>query len=88
MGVAHATIGLHQLESKILPHERIRGKREGICLPDAGPRGKMRFIKCDRQSRARGSRRRRSHGGAGSQEAGHLTYNQTPAYIRGSGPLD
>jgi hypothetical protein len=26
-------------------------------------------------------------GGAGSQAAGHLICNQTPAYIRGSGPL-
>jgi hypothetical protein len=24
----------------------------------------------------------------GSQAAGHLTYNQTPTYLRGSGPLD
>jgi hypothetical protein len=87
-GVTHATTRLHQPESKSLPHERIRGKREGICLPDAGPRGKRRFIKCDRQSRARRSRRRRSHGGAGSRTASHLTCNQTPAYIRGSGPLD
>jgi hypothetical protein len=86
-----ATPGLHQPASRSLPHERIRGKREGICLPDAGPRGKRHFIKCHRQTRteeARGSRRRCSHGGAGSRAAGHLTYNQTPAYIRGSGPLD
>jgi hypothetical protein len=87
-GVMRATTRLDQPESRSLPHERIRGKREGICLPDAGPRGKRRFIKCDRQSRARGSSQRRGHGGAGSQTAGHLTCNQTPAYIRGSGPLD
>jgi hypothetical protein len=86
--VTHVTTRLHQPESKSLPHERIRGKREGICLPDAGPRGKRRFIKCDRQSRARGSRRRHSHGGADNRPAGHVTCNQTPAYIRGSGPLD
>jgi hypothetical protein len=40
-----ATPGLHQPASRSLPHERIRGKREGICLPDAGPRGERRFIK-------------------------------------------
>jgi hypothetical protein len=90
-GIMPATPGLHQPASRSLPHERIRGKREGICLPDAGPRGKRRFIKCHCQTRteeARGSRRRRSHGGAGSRAAGHLTCNQIPAYIRGSGPVD
>jgi hypothetical protein len=49
--MTQATSKLHQPESKSLPHKRIRGKREGICLPDAGPRGKMRFIKCNRQAR-------------------------------------
>jgi hypothetical protein len=86
-----ATSRLHQPASRSLPHIRIRGKREGICLPDAGPRGERRFIKLllsGQGSRARRSRRRRSHGGAGSRAAGHLTYNQTPAYIRGSRPLD
>jgi hypothetical protein len=72
-----------------LPHKRIRGKREGICLPDAGPRGKgALIIKRDRQSGARGSCRGRSHRGAGCRTSRHLTCNQTPAYIRGSGPLD
>jgi hypothetical protein len=50
--VTQATSRLHQPASKSLPHERIRGKREGICLPDAGPRGERRFIKCNRQMRA------------------------------------
>jgi hypothetical protein len=50
-GMTPATSGLHQPASKSLPHESIRGKREGICLPDAGPRGKRRFIKCHRQTR-------------------------------------
>jgi hypothetical protein len=50
-GVTQATSRLHQPASKSLPHERIRGKREGICLPDTGPRGKRRFIKCHRQMR-------------------------------------
>jgi hypothetical protein len=48
-GVTPATTGLHQLARRSLPHERIRGKRDGICLPDAGPRGKRRFIKCNCQ---------------------------------------
>jgi hypothetical protein len=37
--------------------------------------GERRFIKRDRQSRARGSRRGRSHGGAGSRPNRHLTCN-------------
>jgi hypothetical protein len=49
--------------------------------------GKKCFIKRLRQSRARGSRRRRDHGGAGSRPKCYLTYNQAPAYIRGPGPL-
>jgi hypothetical protein len=39
-GVTQATPELNQSASKSLPHERIRGKREGICLQDAGPKGK------------------------------------------------
>jgi hypothetical protein len=50
-GVTQATSRLHQPVSKSLPHERIQGKREGICLPDAVPWGKRRFIKCHRQMR-------------------------------------
>jgi hypothetical protein len=49
--MTQATSRLHQPASKSLPHERIRGKREGICLPDANPRGKGRFIKCYHQTR-------------------------------------
>jgi hypothetical protein len=49
--------------------------------------GERRFIKRDRQSRVRRSRRGRGHGGAGSRPNRHLTCNQTPAYIRGSGAL-
>jgi hypothetical protein len=60
---------------------------KGICPSDARPKGKMRFIKRLRQSRAKGSRRRRGRGGAGSRANRHLPCNQTPAYIRGSGPL-
>jgi hypothetical protein len=50
-------------------------------------KGESHFIKWLPSEQARGSRRRRSHGGAGSRAAGHLICNQTPAYIRGSGPL-
>jgi hypothetical protein len=48
---------------------------------------KRYFIKRNRQSRARGSRQGRGHGGAGSRPKHHLTCNQAPAYIRGPGPL-
>jgi hypothetical protein len=50
-GMTQATSQLHQPASKSLHHERIQGKREGICLLDAGPRGKRRFIKCYRHTR-------------------------------------
>jgi hypothetical protein len=43
--VTPATTGLHQPASRSLPHERIRGKREGICLPDAGPKGEKVLYK-------------------------------------------
>jgi hypothetical protein len=56
-GKTQTTSRFHQPESKSLPHERIRVKREGICLPDAGPRGKMRFIKCHRQMRTEESQK-------------------------------
>jgi hypothetical protein len=49
--------------------------------------GERRFIKRDRQSRAKGSRRGRRHRGVGSRPNRHLTCNQAPAYIRGPGPL-
>jgi hypothetical protein len=45
------------------------------------------FIKWLTSEGAKGSRRRRSHRIAGSRVAGHLICNQTPAYIKGSGPL-
>jgi hypothetical protein len=62
-----------------------KGKAYASQMPVQGER---RFIKRDRQSRARGSRRGRNHGGAGSRPNCYLPCNQTPAYIRGSGPLD
>jgi hypothetical protein len=39
-GMMQATPGLNQSASKSLPHERMQGKREGICLQDAGLKGK------------------------------------------------
>jgi hypothetical protein len=45
MGVTPAMTGLHQPASKSLPHERIRGKREGICPPDAGSKGEKALYK-------------------------------------------
>jgi hypothetical protein len=45
MGVTPTTTRLHQLASRSLPHERIRGKRKGICLPDAGPKGEKALYK-------------------------------------------
>jgi hypothetical protein len=60
----------------------------GHMPPRCRSKGKRHFIKRDHQSRARGSRQGRSHGGAGSWTSHHLTCNQTPTYIRGSGPLD
>jgi hypothetical protein len=42
--------------------------------------GERRFIKHDRQRRARGLRQGRGHRGAGSRPNRHLTYDQTPAY--------
>jgi hypothetical protein len=54
-------------------------------------KGERHFIKLpssDKESEASGSRQDRSSGGADSRAAGHLTCKQTPAYIKGSGPLD
>jgi hypothetical protein len=87
-GVMHATTGLHQPASEE-PSPRKDPRQKGEHMPPrCRSKGERRFIKCDHQSRARGSRQRRSHGGASSRTAGHLTCNQTPTYIRGSGPLD
>jgi hypothetical protein len=54
MGMMQATSGLHQPASKSLPHERIRGKREGICLPDAGPKGEKALYKVQSSDKDRG----------------------------------
>jgi hypothetical protein len=88
--VTPATTSLHQPASRSLPHGRIRGKREGICLLDAGPRGERHFIKCNYQKGTTVGQEitpKTQPRGAGSRAAGHLTCNQTPAYIKGSRPL-
>jgi hypothetical protein len=41
--VTPATLGLHQPTGRSLLHERIRGRAEGICLGEAGPRGKALY---------------------------------------------
>jgi hypothetical protein len=41
--VTPATLGLHQPTGRSLLHERIRGRAEGICLGDAGLRGKALY---------------------------------------------
>jgi hypothetical protein len=74
--------GLHQLAIKEPSPRKDPRQKGGDMPPRCRSKGESRFIKCDRQSR------RHSHGGAGSQTAGHLTCNQTPTYIRGSRPLD
>jgi hypothetical protein len=84
----HATTGLNQPAIKE-PSPRNDPRQKGGHMPSrCQPKGERHFIKRDRQSRARGSRRGCIHGGASSQTNCHLTCNQTPAYIRGSGPLD
>jgi hypothetical protein len=52
--------------------------------------GKRHFIKCNYQKGTAVGQKimPKTHPrGAGSRAAGNLTYNQTPAYIRGSRPL-
>jgi hypothetical protein len=55
----------------------VQGGKDFIKLPSS-----------DRESEDGGPHQDRNRGGADSLAAGHLTCNQTPAYIRGSGPLD
>jgi hypothetical protein len=53
-------------------------------------RGKRRFIKCNYQKGTEEGQKitpKTQLRGASSRAAGHLTCNQTPAYIRGFGPL-
>jgi hypothetical protein len=74
------------------PSPRKDPRQKGENMPSrCWSKGKGHFIKVpssEKESEASGSRQDRGHGGAGSRAAGHLTCNQTPAYIRGSGPLD
>jgi hypothetical protein len=87
-GVMNATTGLDQSAIKEPSPRKDPRQKGGHMPPRCRSKGERRFIKRDHQSGARGSRRGRSHGGAGSRPNRHLTYNQTPTYIRGSGPLD
>jgi hypothetical protein len=87
-GVTNATTGLDQSAIKEPSPRKDPRQKGGHMPPRCRSKGERRFIKCDRQSGARGSRRGRSHEGADSRTSRHLTCNQTPAYIRGSGPLD
>jgi hypothetical protein len=80
--------GLHQPAIKEPSAQKDPRQKGGHMPPRCRSKWERRFVKCDHQSRARGSCRGRGHGGAGSRTASHLTYNQTLAYIRGSGPLD
>jgi hypothetical protein len=86
MGVMQATPRLDQSASRSPPHERIRGKREGICLPDAGPKEKPLYKVATVRGGLEDHAEDVAMGGAGSWAAGHLICNQTPAYIRGSEP--
>jgi hypothetical protein len=64
-----------------------KGRAYASQMPDQ--RGKRRFIKCNCQKGTEEGQKimpKTQPRGAGCP-AGHLTYNQTPAYIRGSGPL-
>jgi hypothetical protein len=65
---------------------KAKGRAYATKMPVQGGKGTYKVVIVRRK--ARGSYRGRSHGGAGSRAAGHLTCNQTPAYIRGSRPLD
>jgi hypothetical protein len=72
----HAMTGLHQPAIKEPSPRKDPRQKGGHMPPRCRSKGERCFIKCDR------------HEGADSRTDGHLTCNQTPAYIRGSGPLD
>jgi hypothetical protein len=88
MGVMNATTGLDQSAIKEPSPRKDPRQKGGHMPPRCRSKGERRFIKRDHQSGARGSRGGRSHGGASSRTNCHLTCNQTPAYLRGSGPSD
>jgi hypothetical protein len=56
MGVTHTTSGLHQLAIKEPSPQKDPRQKGGDMPPRCRSKGERRFIKCDRQSRARGSR--------------------------------
>jgi hypothetical protein len=84
--VTNAMTGLDQLAIKEPSPRKDSRQKGGHMPPRCRSKGERRFIKRDSQSRARGSRRGRNHGGAGSRTNCHLTCNQTPAYIGGLDP--
>jgi hypothetical protein len=58
--------------------------------PRCRSQGERRFINCNYQKRIAVGQEitpKTQPRGAGSRAAGHLTCNQTPTYIRRSGPL-
>jgi hypothetical protein len=84
-----ATLGLHQPTGNTLLHERIQSRGGGICSRDASPRDKGTLYSGLRLDR--GPEDSRAHLKTAAMEepaAGHLNCDQTPAYIRGPGPLD
>jgi hypothetical protein len=65
-----------------------KGRAYASQMPVQG--GKRHFIKCNCQEGIEVGQEitpKMQPRGAGNWAAGHLTYNQTPAYIRGPGPL-
>jgi hypothetical protein len=86
--MTNATTGLDQSATKEPSPRKDPRQKGGHMPPRCRSKGERCFIKRDRQSGARGSRRGCSHGGAGSRMSRYLTCNQTPAYIKGSRPLD
>jgi hypothetical protein len=65
-------------------------QKEGHMPPRCRSKGEKALYKVLSSDEDRGGREdhaKDSHGGAGSHRASHHTCNQTPTYIRGSGPL-
>jgi hypothetical protein len=73
-------------EQESSPQKNLRQKG-GHMPPRCRSKEESHFIKWLPSEGARGSCERRSHGGAGCRAAGHPICNQTPAYIKGSGPI-
>jgi hypothetical protein len=76
-GVTSATTGLSQSAIKD-PSPRRDPRQKGGDMPSRCRSGGRRFIKRPCQSKGRGSRRRRDHGGADRRPKRYLTCNQAP----------